>query len=290
MRMSSTTLCLAAVGAAHLCMAQGKPLEPAQQLVREVVYNELHDHDAHGYWRYLIEQRLADGVRISQQVETTGGPITRVVTNNGRPLDASSRRLEQTRLERLMNSPSEQASHRQAYAEDEKRVGRILALLPDAFHFDEVGEEHGCRHLRFRPLPDYPVHSIEARIFRGISGDLWIDTHTKRMARLEGRLDVNIDFGMGMLGRVNKGSWFRMDRLQVSPTEWKTNLLEVHVSGRALLFKTIARETSETRSNFSALPATISVAQGAHLLELTDARTDSIVAATFTPASLQQRP
>ena len=30
---------------------------PSAQLVREVVYNELHDHDRHGYWRYWIERR-----------------------------------------------------------------------------------------------------------------------------------------------------------------------------------------------------------------------------------------
>jgi len=41
------------VGLAHAQQIQ--PLMPPAQLVREVVYNELHDHDQHGYWRYWIE-------------------------------------------------------------------------------------------------------------------------------------------------------------------------------------------------------------------------------------------
>jgi hypothetical protein len=28
------------------------------QLAREVVYNELHDHDRHGHWRYWIEHQV----------------------------------------------------------------------------------------------------------------------------------------------------------------------------------------------------------------------------------------
>lgn len=287
MRVSCTTIWILAA-AAQVCVAQGKPVEPAPQLVREVVYNELHDHDRHGYWRYSIEQHTPEGIRVSEQVETTGGPITRVIAKAGHPLDAEGQRLEETRLMRLMNSPAEQSSQRQAYADDEKRVGRILALLPDAFVFEEAGEENGCRHLHFRPNPNYAAHGVEARVFHGFAGDLWIDTRMKRLARLDGHLQENVDFGLGMLGRINKGSWFRMDRAQVSATEWKTSRLEVHMNGRALLFKTIARETSEVRGNFAPLPASLSVAQGARLLEQAN-NNETLSSALFSPATLQLR-
>ena len=36
--------------------------------------------------------------------------------------------------------------------------------------------------------------------------------------------------------------------------DWKTERLEVHMQGRAILFKTIARETSETRGGFTPIP------------------------------------
>jgi len=247
--------------------AQQLPSIPPSQLVREVVYNELHDHDRHGYWRYWIERRLPKVTRLEEQVETADGPVARLDQSNGHPLDAAERSAEEGRLSGLINSPVEQARYRQQYADDEKRIGRIVALLPDAFLYEYAGEENGCYRLRFRPDPNYTARSIEARIFHAMSGELWVSERYKRLARLDGRLDENVDFGFGILGRLNKGGSFRLQRTRVSATDWKTERLEVHMSGRAVLFKTIARETVELRSGFTAVPAGIDLAQGVWLLD-----------------------
>jgi hypothetical protein len=259
--------------------AQAPPIAPAQ-LVREVVYNELHDHDRHGYWRYWIRQDSQQGIKLAEQVETADGPVKRLVSTGGRKLDAAGRQEEEDRLNRLLNSPREQAHLRQQYAEDEQRVGRILALLPDAFLFDSTGEENGCTHLRFHPNPGYTAHTVEARIFHAMSGDLWIDSRYKRLARLDGQLQENVDFGYGLLGRLYKGGWFRLQRTRVSPTDWKTEQLELHLNGRALLLKTIDRETSETRGGFTPVPAGMSLAQGMKLL-MPQPATESVAQASF---------
>jgi hypothetical protein len=236
------------------------------QLVRDVVYNELHDHQRHGYWRYWIEKQAQQQTKVVEQVETADGPVTRLVLSSGRPLNAVDEREEQERLDHLLRSPQEQARHRQDFIDDEKRIGRILALLPEAFLFEDAGVENGCFHLRFRPNPDYPPHSIEARIFHAMRGDLWIDARLKRMERLDGQLEENVDFGYGILGRLYKGGWFRLQRTQVSSTDWKTERLEIHMNGRALFLKTISRETSEVRGGFAPVAAGLSLAQGMKLL------------------------
>lgn len=263
--------------------------EPAQQLVREVVYNELQDHDTHGYWRYWVEQHDQNATRLIDQVETADGPIARLVEANGRPLDMQSRQEEQARLQKLVNSPSDRASHRRAYSEDEKRIGTTFALLPDAFLFDSLGEDDGCRHLRFRPNPGFQPHTIQSRIFHAMSGELWLDTRVKRLIRLEGKLDADLDFGFGLLGHVDKGSWFQMQRVQVSATEWKTEQLEIHISGRALLFNTIARDTSELRGGFSSVPSGLDLADGMRILEHTDPRTPPDTMARVSSASFRER-
>jgi hypothetical protein len=251
------------------------PMPPAQ-LVREVVYNELHDHEQHGYWRYWIEHQSSKETRLEEQVETAEGAVARLELSNGHPLDAAGRRAEDSRLSSLLNSPSEQARYRQQYADDEKRIGRIVALLPDAFLYEYAGEENGCYRLHFHPNPDYPAHSIEARIFHAMSGELWVSKSYKRLARLDGRLEENLDFGYGILGRLYKGGWFSLQRTRVNPTDWKTERLEVHMSGRAMLFKTIARETSEHRGGFLPVPAGMNLAQGVSLLN--HAQTDNALA------------
>lgn len=231
-------------------------------LVREVVYNELHDHDAHGYWRYWIEKHKGRESSLQEQVESTDGPVTRMVAANGKPVSAALRAEEDKRLTRLLGSTSEQAEHRKSYVEDENRVGSILALLPDAFLYQTQEDQRLgdvlCHHFRFQPNPAYPAHSIEARIFHAMRGELWIGAESKRLVRLDGQLEENVDFGYGILGRLYKGGWFRLERTEVGAGgglgDWKTQRLEVHMQGRAMLFKTIARETSEVRGGFTAVP------------------------------------
>jgi hypothetical protein len=240
---------------------------PAGQLVREVVANELNDHHAHGYWRYWIERRTPNETRLEDQVETAEGPVNRLTLSNGRPLSPEAEREEQARLERLLSSPAEQARRRQEYEDDENRIDRILALLPDAFVYEYDGGNESCQRLRFRPNPEYPARSIEARIFHAMSGTLWVNTRYKRLARLDGRVEENVDFGYGILGRLYKGGWFSLQRTQVSSTDWKTERLEVHMMVRALLVKTFARETSEARGGFLPVPAGLNLAQGRLLLD-----------------------
>jgi hypothetical protein len=100
-----------------------------------------------------------------------------------------------------------------------------------------------------------------------MSGELRIDARFKRLVRLDGHLDENVDFGFGLLGRLYKGGWFRLERTQVSATDWKTERMEVHMIGRALVFKSIARETSEVRGGFVPVPARMSFAEGMMLLD-----------------------
>ncbi len=271
----------AALCAGWLSAQPSQPPMPAGQLVREVVYNELHDHERHGYWRYWIERRGQKETRLEEQVETAEGPITRLDTSNGRPLDPASRLAEEDRLRRLLNSPEEQARHRQAFIEDESRIGRIVALLPEAFLYEYDGEENGCYRLRYHPNPDYPARTVEARVFHAMSGELWVSIRYKRLARLDGRLDANVDFGYGILGRLYKDGWFRLQRTRVSATDWKTERLEVHMNGRAMLFKTIAHETSEVRGGFVAVPADLKLAQAVSLLDQTQIDSAMVLPASF---------
>jgi len=257
------TMLISAPFAIH---AQVQGPENPTQLVREVVYNELHDHQRHGYWRYWIEKQAPQQTKTVEQIETADGPVTMLVSADGRPLSVTDLREEEERLNHLLRSPSEQARHRQDYADDEKRIGRILALLPEAFLYEEAGTQDGCYRLRFRPNPDYPPHSIEARIFHAMSGELAIDARNKRLTRLDGHLQENVDFGYGILGRLYKGGWFSLQRTQVSSTDWKTERLEIHMNGRALFLKTISRETSELRGGFAPVPSGLTLEQGMKLL------------------------
>jgi hypothetical protein len=272
------------------CPGLGQELMPAGQLVREVVYNELNDHRSHGYWRYWIERHTPKETRLEDQVETSDGPVNRLTLTDGHPPSRETQQQEQVRLQRLLAPPVEQARHLQEYEDDEKRIGRILALLPDAFIYQYAGDENGCHKLSFGPNPDYPAHTIEARIFHAMSGTLWVNARYKRLARLDAHVQDNLDFGYGILGRLYKGGWFQLERSQVSATDWKTVRLEVHLMGRTLLVKSFAHETSETRGGFSPVPAGMNLAEGMELLAETVAKTKPVPkSALIAPAALAMR-
>src|SRR5579862_3663790 len=168
-------LTLGILAATSACRAQSQPLMPAGQLVSEVVYNELQDHQTHGFWRYWIERRSRGGLRLENQVETADGPISLLSLSDGLPLARGAQEQEQARIERLLNSPEERTRHIKQYDEDEERIGWILSLLPGAFLYEYDGTESGCYRLRFHPNPDYPPQSIESRVFHAMSGTLLVD-------------------------------------------------------------------------------------------------------------------
>lgn len=270
--------------------APSTQVEDPSRLVREVVYNELHDHETHGYWRYWIEHHSSKETFVQEQVETPQGPLTRVQLSNGHPLTVEAREEEDRRIDHLLSSPGEQAQHRKEYADDEHRIGRILALLPDAFLYETPQEQNlsgvSCYHMRFHPNPNYPAHSIEARIFHAMSGDLWVSIQNKHLVRLDGKLQENVDFGFGILGRLYKDGWFRLERTNAGggtgggAGDWKTQRLEIHMIGRAMLFKTISRETSEVRGGFTPVPPGLSLQQAALMM------LQPIVPPAAQPASL----
>jgi len=254
-------------GASFNSAQSSQPPIPPVQLAREVVYNELHDHSTHGYWRFRVTSHVQGRILVADQVETKDGPVSRTALADGKPLSAQYSQLEDARLLRLLHSPAEQGQQRREHQQDEQRIGQILAQLPDAFLFDYEGLQNNFFCLHFHPDPTYSSSSVEGRVFHAMSGTLMIDMHTRRLALLEGHVDNNVDFGYGILGRVYKGGWFLLERTQVSPTEWKTKRLEIHMNIRALMVKSFTKETSETRGDFMRVASDTSLAQGILLLE-----------------------
>ena len=48
-----------------------------------------------------------------------------------------------------------------------------------------------------------------------MAGEIWIDPVKLRVVRLEGHLQQDVDFGWGILGRLNKGGWIVIEQADV---------------------------------------------------------------------------
>jgi hypothetical protein len=247
-------------------LASQPPSESPHDLVKDVVYNELQDRGRQSFWEYRIEKRIIQQSLTEEQVETQYGPIYRVIAKNGVPLDQAQRKQEDSRLDALLHDPGEQEKLKDNYDTDEQRLERLMALLPDAFVCEYDGEDGGNIRLTFRPNPLFNPPTFEARIFHGLAGQMWIDPQHKRLVALKGELIDRVEFGYGFLGHINKGGIFATHRQRVSPTHWKTDLIDIHVAGRVLLFKTVNKEQHEVRSGFKVVPETTTLEQARALL------------------------
>ena len=242
------------------------PAESPHDLVKDTVYNELQERREVSLWQYRVEKRVGSQTQIEQEVETVAGPVYRVFWRQGHPLDAAAQKKETDRLNSLVHSPSEQAHMKQEWQAEEQRIERLIAAMPDAFLCTYEGEAEGNIRLAFRPNPAYNPPTYEARVFHALSGELWIQPQWKRLVKIDGHFDNEVDFGFGLLGKIEKGGTFQVGRERTGSQRWKTSQLDIHVSGRIILLKSIGKDERVVRSHFQPVAPATSVQDAVNLL------------------------
>jgi|SRR5579864_1262403 len=247
--------------------AQAQSQVNAQELVKDVVFNELKAaKDDNTHWMYFSNETAADGHQSREVVETKDGVIYRVMGVDGRPLSAEERRLEDQRIQKLLNNPSDQKKQQKARDEDAKKAKEMLQMLPAAFIYrvQSVGET--TIRLSFVPNPAFDPPTRETKVFHNMEGTMLVDRRQKRLRLLSGRLANDVEFGGGLFGRLHKGGTFLVEQTDVGGGHWEPTLTDVHITGRALFFKTIKEQQHEICSKFHRVPDSLSLSQAAEML------------------------
>ena len=142
----------------------------------------------------------------------------------------------------------------------------MFRILPDVFVFSYAGRQADLVTLTFRPNPNFQPPSLEARVFHDMQGEMTVDIKQERLAALNGHLNEDVKFGGGLLGHLDKGGKFEVRQTEVAPGEWEMTILCVDMKGKALLFKTISVQQTETHSDFSRVPDDLTLAEAAGIL------------------------
>jgi hypothetical protein len=273
---------LLAVFCAAPAPAQNSP-PLAAELVNVVVANELADRVELRKWMYLIEKQDGKQTLTEEQVETKDGPLYRLIAIDGRPLDADKRQQDNARIGRLLHDPSEQLKVKRAHDEDEQKLETLMHLMPEAFLYDYDGVEGTLVRVKFRPNPNYNPRTYEARVVHTLAGTILIDSQQQRLTKLSGQLISPVEFGYGLLGHIDSGGTVEIGRAEVGPSQWKTALIDIQLSGRLVLFKTISKQEHEIRSDFRAVPDDLNLSQANQL-------TVSRIAPTLAPETRHTEP
>lgn len=225
--------------------------------------------DASHPMRYELRKISPHWSSTKKICETRDGDVARLVELNGQPLSAADEQKEEARLAELAGDPAKQHRRKQAEDADQGRVLKVLRALPAAFVYQDAGAadppaakpglspSSRIEKFTFKPAPGYSAPDLETQILTQMAGEIWIDPVHLRVVRLEGRLQQDVDFGWGILGRLNKGGWIVIEQADVGPDmgadQWRTVHFQMAMSGR-VVWKTRVFDTTEDESGYTPVP------------------------------------
>jgi len=244
------------------------PQDPhIQQLVRTAVQIELAaDHDDHSRWIYRSAIRRSDGEFLYQVVDTDHGSVKKKIRQNGQPLSPADLEKENQRIDSFVRDPSQQAKQRKDGEQDDKRAEELLRILPDAFLWTLKTDASNATTLSFVPNPAFDPPTMESRVFAAMAGEIVVSKPEHRIQRISGKLIHDVKFGYGLLGKMEQGGTFNVERRALAPRIWQITESHVHINGHILLFKTIHEQEDEVKTDFKPTPPSITLEQAADLL------------------------
>ncbi len=248
------------------CAAHPAVAEDPAALVQDAAYNEAHAHHGDGGWAYRVQKRVDGHMLTEEQVDTPQGPVYRLQAVDGKPLSAAQEQKEKAREHELLSDPALEAKAKKQYQGDERQLQKLLQLLPKAYVFEEKSQNGQYEVLSFHPNPAFRPDGYVQRVMQALEGEIVIDLQDKRIAHMNGRIFHKVEFGFGILGRIDDGGTFEIGRDQIAPDLWKTTLIHIDVSGRFSFFATVTKQEYEARSSFHRVPKNLSVSQAFQLL------------------------
>jgi hypothetical protein len=274
----------------------------AQALLNRALANELRAAQDPGHpMRYRLcktSPRLASTKLI---IETKDGLVARLISINGQPLSEDDEKKEQSRLDGLLTDPARQHHRKASEVEDAARALKVLRELPRAFLYQLASGDTASGQTTqadaatapspagapaisnsaatpasslikytFKPNPAFDPPDLETELLTQMKGDIWIDPTEERVTHLEGHLQQDVDFGWGILGRLNKGGWIAIEQADVGAHQWRVVHFKMQMSGR-LLIKTKVFDTSEDETDFAPVPVGLDYQKAIEMLRAKEA-------------------
>jgi hypothetical protein len=250
--------------------AQGDAAQANNALVQRALANEVRAAaDAQHPLRYRLRKQSPRLSSIKEIIETKEGAVARLVAINNQPLSPADEQKEQARLNLLLADPSKQRHRKQAEDVDVGRAMKVLRALPTAFVYQYAGTGQGptgaVAKFTFKPNPHFDPPDLETQVLTQMAGELWVDSAQERVARLEGHLQQDVNFGWGILGRLNKDGWIVLEQADVADHQWRTVHFQMSLTGR-VVFKTKTFDTTEDESHFVPVPSGLRYQQAIEML------------------------
>ncbi|HMK29751.1 MAG TPA: hypothetical protein VK473_08720 [Terriglobales bacterium] len=241
-------------------------------LVRRTVANELKLPEKGVYFAFRDLRKKGNApVEVKQMVETSQDLVLgRLISIGGKALTPEQKQKEEQRLQRLLTDPGAVKDKQKEQREDDQRVRRMVGALPDAFLYTYGGTETGKNGqvviLTFKPNPNFDPPSRELQVYTGMVGTMRIAIPQERIVWLDAVLMQDVNFGWGILGRLDKGGRFSIEQADIGDGQWDLTRMNLSFTGKILLFKHLSIQQQETTSDYRRIPG-MNIAQALEMLK-----------------------
>ena len=142
----------------------------------------------------------------------------------------------------------------------------LLREVPNLFVFRTISSEGAYTRIAFQPNPSFHEKSYQDRVVHAMAGMLLIRTTDMRLCELDAHLQHRVEFGYGILGELSDKTHFFLAREEVSPAQWTTTKIRLHLDGSILLLKSISRDVDASRYGFKVVSHDLTVKDAAAIV------------------------
>ena len=235
-----------------VCASQPQGSDPAAvEMVRQAVNAELDaNRTDKSIWTYRQSDVTSEKNAVYTTIETTQGTLRHLIELNGRPLSAQASAADKRRIQNYLNDSAAQAKARRASAHDDAQAEELLKMLPEAFIWTKASENGEFDILNFRPNPNFDPPDMQSRVMGIMEGRMTISKEGHRIVTLKGKLSDDVRIGWGILGKLDRGGTFDIERRMVGEHHWQITETHVHIGGHALLFHTIGQQEDDVKTEW----------------------------------------
>jgi len=199
---------------------------------------------------WTVEREFRDGIS-----------VIRLLERDGKPIPAEERQAEEDRIRKYIAEVKAMTPEQTARQKEERERNRRkesdedewIKEFPEALDYKPAGEEiiHGrpALVLAISPRPGYRPRNMRARVFEKVRGKVWIDKADTELVRADAEVFETVNIGLGIVGRVEKGTRFQLQRTKVE-SSWLPESQTIRFTARFLLFKSLNQESTTRYSNY----------------------------------------
>jgi len=247
---------------------------PPRTWVESAAANERHiiQDDGKLPLRYRVHKIDSKEDITREVIETRDGTVARLLERNGQKLTAAEDAAERERLNEILASPSDFIKHHKRDDATRHDSLQLVSQMPQAMIFTYVPGQPQLPAatgrqivIDFQPDQNYKPQETLDDLLTGIKGRMWIDAQSRRVVRLEGTVQKDVNFGWGILGKIYPGGTIVLEQSNVAGDRWIYSKLDTHLTMRVIV-KTVAMNDKMTASDFRPLSGPMSVQDAVHTL------------------------